>query len=176
MKHSRSLVNIFIKFALVGGSGVIVNLGTLAVLRQFSFSDSLASALAIEVSIASNFLLNEKWTFRDQVVAVKELQYSSLQRALRFQFVSLFGALLQWSTFLVFNLLWVYIAVSQDPNADLWVHYGPLFNQRGWQLLITTPPRVGDWVYASQLIGIIFATGWNFFANLYWTWGSQKDT
>lgn len=55
----------FCTFALVGGSGVVVNLGLyLALSRGLSFPLELASALAIELSIISNFVLNNAFTFR----------------------------------------------------------------------------------------------------------------
>jgi putative flippase GtrA len=159
-----------IKFGVVGGSGVIVNLSALAALRSFGLGDNLASALAIEVSIISNFILNDRWTFRDRVA---ESVGSVQGRAIRFQLVSLVGALAQWLSFICLNLAWVYLGVSQGPHIDAWSYYAPLLNQEGWRFLITTPPRVGDLVYASQLIGIVFATAWNFLANHYWTWGKR---
>lgn len=55
----------FIKFAFVGGSGVLVNMGLLFMLtRYFDIRLEIASPIAIEVSILSNFSLNNLWTFR----------------------------------------------------------------------------------------------------------------
>jgi dolichol-phosphate mannosyltransferase len=57
----------FIKFAFVGLSGVLVNLGCYLFLeRKIGFNFALASPLAIELSILSNFLLNNAWTFRSR--------------------------------------------------------------------------------------------------------------
>jgi dolichol-phosphate mannosyltransferase len=51
----------------VGVSGVFVNLGALWYLKSFiGMSELVAGALAIELSILSNFLLNDFWTFRDR--------------------------------------------------------------------------------------------------------------
>ena len=64
----------FVKFALVGGTGVFVNLGV-AVLcsRVFLVSwanrdaaDHLATAVAILLSILTNFLINDSWTWGDR--------------------------------------------------------------------------------------------------------------
>lgn len=53
-----------IKFGIVGGSGVLVNMGLLYVLtRYFSVRLEIASVIAIETSILSNFFLNNLWTF-----------------------------------------------------------------------------------------------------------------
>jgi len=55
------------KFMAVGVSGVFVNLGALWYLKSFiGISELVAGALAIELSILSNFLLNDFWTFRDR--------------------------------------------------------------------------------------------------------------
>jgi dolichol-phosphate mannosyltransferase len=55
----------FIKFAIVGSSGVLVNMGLLFILTRFlSVRLEIASPIAIEVSILSNFTLNNLWTFK----------------------------------------------------------------------------------------------------------------
>ena len=55
----------FVKFAIVGGSGILVNMGLLFLLtRYFSVRLEIASPIAIEASILSNFSLNNLWTFR----------------------------------------------------------------------------------------------------------------
>jgi len=56
----------FIKFNLVGLSGVVVNEGLLVLLASEGFYYIYASAVAIEVSIITNFILNDFWTFRDR--------------------------------------------------------------------------------------------------------------
>jgi dolichol-phosphate mannosyltransferase len=54
----------FIKFLLVGAVGVIVNLGCFTILLKMGVNKYLASPIAIQISIVSNFLLNNYWTFR----------------------------------------------------------------------------------------------------------------
>lgn len=57
----------FIKFNLVGLSGVVVNLGLFTLFYAYlGFYYVDASAVAIELSIISNFFLNDFWTFRDR--------------------------------------------------------------------------------------------------------------
>jgi len=68
-----------VKFAIVGALGTIVNLGTLLLLSLLapaltSSMFVLGSAIAIEVSTLFNFLLHEKWTFRDRKVGSKTLR------------------------------------------------------------------------------------------------------
>jgi len=55
-----------VKFALVGASGVLVNEGLLWFLVNLFLPIYLASAIAIESSILSNFTLNDIWTFKSK--------------------------------------------------------------------------------------------------------------
>ena len=56
----------FIKFALTGLTGVVVNLGCFQLLLSGGADAYLSSAVAIEISIIWNFFLNNYWTFRDR--------------------------------------------------------------------------------------------------------------
>lgn len=65
MKINSKRLEEFIKFAIVGGSGVLVNMGLLFILTRFlSVRLEIASPIAIEVSILTNFTLNNLWTFK----------------------------------------------------------------------------------------------------------------
>jgi dolichol-phosphate mannosyltransferase len=56
----------FWKFAMVGASGVLVNMATLFVLAEYVNADLvIAWMFAVGVSILSNFLLNNAFTWRD---------------------------------------------------------------------------------------------------------------
>ena len=71
----------FIKFNLVGFTGVLVNEGLLVLLVSYGAYYIYASAIAIEVSIISNFVLNDLWTFRDRRhghVATRLLKFNGL--------------------------------------------------------------------------------------------------
>jgi len=90
----------FIKFLVVGASGVAVNLGVFAVLLRLDINQFVASPLAIETSIVGNFLLNNYWTFRSRRVG------SRLRiRGLKFNAVSLFSLLISFSTFVALSVL-----------------------------------------------------------------------
>jgi len=57
----------FIRFCIVGGSGVVVNIGLLYLLTEFGGLYYLfSSALAIETSIITNFILNNYWTWKNK--------------------------------------------------------------------------------------------------------------
>ncbi len=56
-----------LKFGTVGASGVLVNMGCLYLLTEFGgVPYFLASIVAIELSILSNFTINHLWTWRDR--------------------------------------------------------------------------------------------------------------
>ncbi len=57
----------FVKFGLVGGSGVIVNEGLLYACTALAGMDyRMASPIAIECAIVNNFLWNYLWTWGDR--------------------------------------------------------------------------------------------------------------
>jgi len=56
----------FAKFCIVGLTGVIINLGILYILKESFGFLYFASIIAIELSIISNFILNDIWTFNDK--------------------------------------------------------------------------------------------------------------
>ena len=61
--HKRIL-----KFAIVGISGVGVNMGMLFILTEyFHIPYLISSIIAIEISIVSNFFLNDLWTWKDRI-------------------------------------------------------------------------------------------------------------
>jgi len=71
-QDKRSRLSLFAKHAAkyyaVGASGVLVNLGLLYYLTEYvGLWYFLSYALAISVSITSNFVLNKFWTFTDSI-------------------------------------------------------------------------------------------------------------
>ncbi len=58
----------FIKFGIVGGTGFVVNFIGLELLKRFGFTTFMATLLATEAAIISNFIFNNIWTFKDKVI------------------------------------------------------------------------------------------------------------
>jgi putative flippase GtrA len=84
------------RFALVGLSGVIVNLAALHLFAGvLGIHEVVASALAIETSIVTNFLLNDAFTFRDR----RAPGAGVLRRVWRYHAVTLAGGVVQLATF-----------------------------------------------------------------------------
>ena len=89
----------FIKFGIVGLSGVLVNLGFFTLLLAMGISKYIASPIAIELSIVSNFLLNNYWTFRHRVTKDR-----TRIRGLKFNLVSILALCLSYGTFVMLSL------------------------------------------------------------------------
>ncbi len=63
---NKNIMSKIIKFGLVGISGVGVNQGILWLLvEQVSLDYKIASIIAIECAIISNFMLNNLWTWQE---------------------------------------------------------------------------------------------------------------
>jgi putative flippase GtrA len=59
------------KFNLVGGIGILVQLGTLFVLKSvLHFNYFAATAIAVEAAVAHNFVWHEQFTWRDRTKSV----------------------------------------------------------------------------------------------------------
>ena len=143
---SRWLTPRFVTFGLVGASGVFVNMGMLFVVADLCKVDEVySSALAIEVSIVWNFLLNNALTFKDKNA---DARVGFAARMLRYNLVGLLGLGLQ---------LGVFVTLTH-------------FAMRTWSL-----EEPGLWKYPAQLGGIALGMAWNFYTNFFWTWRQKSD-
>lgn len=90
----------FIKFALVGLTGVAVNLGVFTLLLNAGVNKFIASPIAIELSIISNFLFNNYWTFKE-----RKTKDRVRIKGIKFNLVSLLSLVVSFATFVVLSLL-----------------------------------------------------------------------
>jgi dolichol-phosphate mannosyltransferase len=80
----------FIKFAIVGGTGFIVNFIALRLFRGLGLTETLSWAFSTEVAIINNYIFNNIWTFKDQEIkGIKQ----TISKFLQFNLTSM-GALL----------------------------------------------------------------------------------
>jgi dolichol-phosphate mannosyltransferase len=79
----------FILFCLVGGTGLVIHLAVLNLLGYFGFPFLTSQAAAIGVSMLSNFIINNQFTYRDRRLT----GWSAVSGALLFAVVCSFGAL-----------------------------------------------------------------------------------
>tara|TARA_B100001027_G_scaffold79091_1_gene54090 strand:+ start:2443 stop:3570 length:1128 start_codon:yes stop_codon:yes gene_type:complete len=91
----------FMKYSLVGVSGVFVNLGLyLFLTRYYEISEVVAPLIAIESALISNFILNNFWTFG------KRITHSRIRvKFIKFHLVSGLSALINYSVFLTLFLV-----------------------------------------------------------------------
>jgi len=107
LRFSLWPVGRFIRFGVVGLSGVFVDMGILYVLREFvGLGLTRSLIVSAEVAILSNFLWNDLWTFGD--IARRQRGWSkALKRFLKFNLICLAGLVLKvLLANLLFNWLW----------------------------------------------------------------------
>jgi dolichol-phosphate mannosyltransferase len=88
----------FIKFGIVGAMGVVVNLGLFSLLLRSGMNKYLASPIAIEASILTNFVLNNYWTFR-----WRKTRDHLRTKGLKFNAVSLAALSISYGTFVLLS-------------------------------------------------------------------------
>lgn len=118
---NRPVFERFVKFSVVGISGVIVNFGILWWLTEIGGWYYLHSSLvAIELSILSNFALNDYWTFSDHHPKGRRL----IHRAMLFNATYILGLVINVSTLWVLteyaNLYYLIANVGGIVLATFW--------------------------------------------------------
>jgi dolichol-phosphate mannosyltransferase len=104
----------FIKFCMVGATGVVVNLGAFSALLAWGANPYAASPLAVEVSILWNFLLNNAWTFRYRPKA----EHIGV-RGLKFNVISLASLAVTFGTFVSLSKLFPELPLTVDQLAAI---------------------------------------------------------
>ncbi len=62
--HNQTLIERFLKFCLVGGSGVVVDFGITYLAKEFlKLNKYVANSLGFICAATSNYILNRTWTF-----------------------------------------------------------------------------------------------------------------
>ena len=86
------------RFLVVGGLGTGVNLGAFLLLTWLGVNRYVASPIAIELSILHNYVLHDRWTFRDRRTGV-----GHGIRGARFHVVSVVSLLVSYLSFVALN-------------------------------------------------------------------------
>ncbi len=112
----RPLITKFIKFAVVGASGAVIDFGLTALCKGiFGIPELLSNAIGFTVAATSNYFLNRVWTWRSTSKEVG-VEYA------KFFFVSLVG--LGLNSLIVFLLKDISIVprfVETTLDWDFWV-------------------------------------------------------
>ena len=88
-----------VKYGLTGLAGALVNLGSFQILLELGLHKFLASPIAIELSIVSNFLMNNYWTFADRAMLGRKRI-----RGLKYNLVALATLALSYATFVALSI------------------------------------------------------------------------
>lgn len=88
----------FVKYSIVGMSGIFVNLGLFTLLLHLGFTRYLASPVAIEGSIIWNFMLNNYWTF-----GWRRTEDTIQRKGCKFNVVSFLSLGVAYGVFLAFS-------------------------------------------------------------------------
>lgn len=151
----------FLRFAVVGASGAVIDLGLLFILQQTiipptrGLTVALASGIAFFAAVLSNFIWTRYWVY-------PESRTRSMRRQLAmFTTVSVIGG--------GFRVLWM--ALMAFPiGSVITPALAPLIQSitGSFEVNRYTEARIGSLV--AQLIAMVVIMLWNFFANRHWTY------
>jgi dolichol-phosphate mannosyltransferase len=105
-----------LKFSVVGISGVFVNLGIFSLLLHLNINKFIASPVAIEFSIISNFIFNNFWTFKH-----RKTKDRIRIKGLKFNLVSILSLIVSYGTFIMLGLLFP----QSSPVLNQFIGIGP---------------------------------------------------
>ena len=107
LSRLESLRPYFGKFMLVGLSGIFVNQGLLTLfVSVYDIDVSIAGILAIEISILSNFFLNNFWTWKDQK------EESLFKRFIKYHAVTLISGIINYLILISLTALGIHYFIS----------------------------------------------------------------
>jgi len=125
----------FIKFCLVGGSGVVVDMEVLFLLadpKMLGWNITASKVCAAEVALLNNFMWNELWTFkraegvtRDESVLRRLVVFNAICGAgivLAAVLLKLFHTLLSWNLYLS-NFLAIVIVTLWNFGMNVWFNW-----------------------------------------------------
>jgi putative flippase GtrA len=155
----------FLRFAVVGAIGALVDFGTVFILqatflpptnqKPIDINVVIATSIAFLAAVVSNFIWNRYWTYPDS------RSRSIRKQLVMFTFISLVG----W----LGRTIWISVAYS--PLGDLAMPVILPFIQifrPGYVPSVTASSKLGTMV--AMLIGIVVVMFWNFIANRIWTY------
>jgi len=141
------IIKVFIKFGLVGASGVIVNMLIYTALITLNVNYLAAATVAFLFAVSSNFYLNFIWTFKG-----KGKDKSIKEKYLHFFIISLINFVINLS---ILKIAVEFLSVN-ELTYDIIKKY-----------LGSNPDKIIKII--AQMIGIGVATFFNFFGNYFIT-------
>lgn len=143
----KPLILKFLKFGVVGATGMVVDFAVLILMRDVvGLPDLWANTVSFTTAATTNYILNRIWTFRSQDKQVG-VEY------LKFLGVSIIGLGINNGVLYLSSLLW--------PKA-----YSSSITLLGMNI---------DVFYIFKLVAIAITTLWNFFGNMLFTFKEKTD-
>ncbi|MBR4229781.1 MAG: GtrA family protein [Bacteroidales bacterium] len=137
----KPLILKFVKFGIVGASGMVVDFGVLYLMRNVAgLPDLWANTISFTAAATSNYFLNRIWTFRSHEKQVG-VEYA------KFLLVSVIGLGINNGVLLLSSLLWPEL-------------YNGTISLLGKNIEV---------FYLFKLLAIAITTLWNFFGNMLFT-------
>jgi putative flippase GtrA len=147
----------FIKFAVVGSLGFIIDVGTVIILQNTILPPendqtvTLVNSIAFILAVCSNFVWNRVWTYPDS------RRYSLQRQLTQFAIVSVIG--------LVIRNLWISGAYEYIGQLSTTILQGP-FSDYAPELIDQN--KLGTTI--ALVFGVLIVMIWNFVANRLWTY------
>lgn len=139
----------FLRFAVVGLIGAVVDFGVLNILVSLGMHVVAAGTLSFIAAVVSNFIWNRYWTYPDS------RSKPILRQIGEFFFINILGLVIR------IPILWL----LDPPMRLFFAHLSfpvPFFSTDAW----------GDNV--TLAIAVVVVMFWNFFANRYWTYSDVE--
>jgi putative flippase GtrA len=148
MKNTKER-NRFLKFAVVGAIGAVIDFGVLNILKTFTpISVIWASVISFTAAVVSNFIWNRFWTFPES------RDIPLLPQLLQFSIVSIAGLAIRTPLFAWLNDFLTALGKTYLPPVLVMPQITPEFLGRNMAL-------------ASVILVVML---WNFFVNRFWTY------
>ncbi len=159
----------FLKFAVVGVIGTVVDFGTLLILQATilvpvvpytNIKVNTAITIAFLAAITSNFLWNRFWTYPDSRSRPVQRQIA------QFAFINMIGLVIRnvWVAF-THRAIGAWLLPS-------FVYIAQRISE-GYVPTAAAEAKVGT--LGSTLIAVVVVMLWNFFANRYWTYSDVDE-
>lgn len=158
----------FLKFAIVGTVGALIDSGTLFLLQATllpptllnpDFNVAIAQTIAFIAAILSNYIWNRFWTYPDSRTRSWRRQMGL------FAFISVIG----WTA----RTIWITVIHAPLGSALMPILLPEIQIFRpGYVPSPTAEAKLGT--MAAWLIGVVVVMVWNFFANRYWTYNDVE--
>lgn len=153
MIHNEKERNRFLKFAVVGAIGAIIDFGVLNLVKTLTPIDVVwASVISFTAAVISNFIWNRFWTFPES----RDIPF--VPQLVQFTIVSVAGLLIRTPLFAWLNDFLMTTVSVYLPDHLLIDQLTPEFLSRNGALATV----------------ILIVMLWNFFVNRFWTFKDIK--